>query len=326
MSVHRQTRTGRGARRAPGAARITGGGLPGAVSHRDGPAPRVPLLGWLAPVAVVGVTAAALGGHSPATDATSPTAAYGNATVVEQAPSTEPAVPAPTATPATHAAAPKLRADKVGAVPASAFVAYVRAQDTASVVDPTCRLPWTFLAAVGRIESDHGRAGGGSLTSTGVEQPAIREGSRVGPMRLPLSLWAEQARDGDGDGKLNPQDVDDAALTAGLTLCESGDDLSSFEGMFRAAMRLRDSSAYATQVTTLALALEKNPSAQPVAAYTAPIYSTSGSSSGSWSAPAPAKPTKPRTPKPSTKPKPSPSPSPSPSHSPSPSVSSSPTP
>ena len=39
--------------------------------------------------------------------------------------------------------------------------------------DPGCHLPWTLLAGIGRVESDHGRYGGSVLGNDGVPRPAI---------------------------------------------------------------------------------------------------------------------------------------------------------
>ena len=44
---------------------------------------------------------------------------------------------------------------------------------TTAEESPGCGLPWTLLAAIGRVESDHGRYGGSELGFDGRPQPAI---------------------------------------------------------------------------------------------------------------------------------------------------------
>ncbi|HEY0691511.1 MAG TPA: lytic murein transglycosylase, partial [Kribbella sp.] len=58
-------------------------------------------------------------------------------------------------------------------IPEAALKAYSRAQQVMSHVDPGCQLPWTLIAAIGRVESNHGRHGGNLLNSSGVAVPGI---------------------------------------------------------------------------------------------------------------------------------------------------------
>ena len=43
-----------------------------------------------------------------------------------------------------------------------------------ATADPDCEISWTLLAAIGRVESNHGRFGGAQLGSDGVSRPEIR--------------------------------------------------------------------------------------------------------------------------------------------------------
>ena len=58
-------------------------------------------------------------------------------------------------------------------VPTPALTAYRRAAAVMAAADAACHLPWELLAAIGRVESDHGRYGGARLDADGVASPAI---------------------------------------------------------------------------------------------------------------------------------------------------------
>ena len=45
-------------------------------------------------------------------------------------------------------------------IPEVALAAYQRAEAVINEADRSCHLPWELVAAIGRVESDHGRAGG----------------------------------------------------------------------------------------------------------------------------------------------------------------------
>jgi hypothetical protein len=132
-------------------------------------------------------------------------------------------------------------------IPEAALRAYKNAAAATTETNPSCELPWTLLAGIGRVESDHGRYGGSVLGSDGVPRPAIRgialngagpvaaipdsddgrfDGDAVwdravGPMQFIPTTWAAAGRDGDGDGVATPNDLDDAALAAAGYLCPS---------------------------------------------------------------------------------------------------------
>lgn len=71
-------------------------------------------------------------------------------------------------------------------------------------------LPWQVLAAIGQVESDHGRNVGPSSAGA------------LGPMQFLPSTWAYAGVDGDGDGKANIMDPYDAVPAAALYLCRAG--------------------------------------------------------------------------------------------------------
>ncbi|NYD40904.1 lytic murein transglycosylase [Nocardioides panaciterrulae] len=159
-------------------------------------------------------------------------------------------------------------------IPPTAQLAYQRAAAVMAAADRSCRLSWTLLAAIGRVESDHGRYAGALLGSDGVSRPVIRgvaldgrgpvaripdtDGGRldgdpvwdhaVGPMQFLPSTWAVVAVDGDGDGVRSPDDIDDAALAAAVFLCSGQEDLGTEAGRQAAVHRYNPSDAYVASV------------------------------------------------------------------------------
>jgi membrane-bound lytic murein transglycosylase B len=168
----------------------------------------------------------------------------------------------------------------VAGIPAGALAAYRRAEAILDRADPACNIDWTLIAAIGRVESDHGRYGGNALDAQGVAQPGIYgvalDGSggtarildtdggaydndavfdrAVGPMQFIPSTWSVAGVDADQDGVKNPQDIDDAATATGVYLCAGSDDLSTDAGRRAAVYRYNHSTEYVNLVLSLAAA------------------------------------------------------------------------
>ena len=167
---------------------------------------------------------------------------------------------------------------EVDGIPTAALLAYQNAADVLAKADPTCKLEWPLLAAIGKVESDHGRFAGNALGADGVARPGIygiplngssataqitdTDGGQldndttydraVGPMQFIPSTWDVVGVDGDSDGVANPQDLDDAAVAAGVYLCAGGGDLSTDSGASAAVFSYNHSDSYVDLVLSIA--------------------------------------------------------------------------
>jgi len=78
---------------------------------------------------------------------------------------------------------------------------------------------WSYLAAIGKVESDHGRS-----SAPGVRSGQNAHGCCAGPMQIHngfgagTETWGRFKVDGDGDGRIDIYDADDATATAAAYL------------------------------------------------------------------------------------------------------------
>jgi hypothetical protein len=184
-----------------------------------------------------------------------------------------------------------VRLDAYG-IPAPALAAYHQAADLLGRSDRACGLDWALLAAIGRVESNHARFGGNALDTAGVARPGIigiaLDGSRgtaritdtdrgawdrdrtydraVGPMQFIPGTWRSAGADGDGDGVPNPQDMADAAASAGVYLCSGPGDLRRSGDAYDAILRYNHSDDYARTVMSIADAYRRGVEVLPVGA------------------------------------------------------------
>lgn len=115
-------------------------------------------------------------------------------------------------------------------------------------------LPWTVLAGIGKVESNHGRFGGSEVAENGDVSPPILgpvlDGSLAGTRPIPLSgpspwhnhpsfdralgpmqfltdTFRSNGTDGNGDGVATPHNAIDAIHSAARFLCGDGGEVTS---------------------------------------------------------------------------------------------------
>ncbi|WP_241488037.1 lytic transglycosylase domain-containing protein [Leucobacter japonicus] len=169
------------------------------------------------------------------------------------------------------------RMSAASGVPERALSAYAMAELTLVQEQPGCRLGWNMLAGIGTVESDHGRINGSRMLADGTTTPRIigvpLDGTKflatpdtdggaidgdpewdraVGPMQFIPSTWAMFGRDGNGDGRIDIDQIDDAALSAATLLCDPGLDLTVGENWIAALDGYNPSASYNNDVADAA--------------------------------------------------------------------------
>lgn len=221
-------------------------------------------------------------------------------------------------------------------IPATVLDAYKKAEAALRESKPGCNLPWQLLAAIGKVES--GQARGGRVDADGTTLSPIigpqldgngfalirdtdngeydgnsAYDNAVGPMQFIPSTWKWAGRDGNGDGRKDPNNIYDAALAAGHYLCRFGWDLSDRADLDKAILSYNPSRDYLNTVLSWLEYYRKGTHEIPDGTGTLPggrsddrTTSPSPSSPSSPSAPSTAPGTTPAAP--GTSPKPSPGP------------------
>ncbi|WP_286014120.1 MULTISPECIES: lytic transglycosylase domain-containing protein [Nocardia] len=159
-------------------------------------------------------------------------------------------------------------------IPVVALEAYGYAAAVLARSRPDCGIAWTTLAGIASVESKHGSHGGARLDADGGVRPPIRgmpldgspgvarildeaatarAGSPVyvraeGPFQFLPETWQRFGVDANGDGVADPDNIDDAALTAARYLCVSGGRLTTPEGWRKALFTYNQSNAYMLKV------------------------------------------------------------------------------
>ncbi|MEU6572909.1 lytic murein transglycosylase [Streptomyces sp. NPDC046805] len=182
-----------------------------------------------------------------------------------------PPLSSPSPAPSSGTGIPVTPGTAEAGIPASLLDAYKKAEAELRRSKPGCNLPWQLLAAIGKVES--GQARGGRVDAAGTTLGPILgpqldghgfahiadtdhgayDGNStydqaVGPMQFIPSTWAWAGRDGNGDGKKDPNNIYDAALAAGHYLCQGDRDLSVQADLHGAILSYNNSQDYLTTV------------------------------------------------------------------------------
>ncbi|MBV9515961.1 MAG: lytic murein transglycosylase [Mycobacteriaceae bacterium] len=165
-------------------------------------------------------------------------------------------------------------------MPVTALEAYAYAAKVAQVENPSCHLAWTTLAGIGMVESHNGTYRGATIAPNGDVTPPIRgvlldgsngnleivdpgsgaqDGDRgieraMGPMQFIPETWRLYGVDAHNNGIANPDNIDDAALSAAGYLCFRGRDLATPQGWMTALRAYNLSDQYARTVRDWATA------------------------------------------------------------------------
>lgn len=143
--------------------------------------------------------------------------------------------------------------------------------DAVAGAPSSCHLPISLLAAIGQVDS--GSLSGRTLDTGHRVVPAVlgpvldgngfgaiadtdggaldgnnRWDRAVGPMQILPDAWARWGRDGDDDGRVDPQDIEDATATTAAYLCTGGRDLDDPGDLASAILSHNSSRAYLTLV------------------------------------------------------------------------------
>jgi cell wall-associated NlpC family hydrolase len=120
----------------------------------------------------------------------------------------------------------------LSAIPPAYLALYLAAAQTCP------GLPWSVLAGIGKVESDHGRS----------RAPGVRSGSNPagaeGPMQFLPATFARYAVNADPQARLSPYDPADAVFTAAAMLCADGAGTGTAAGIGQAIWAYNHSRRY----------------------------------------------------------------------------------
>ncbi|AEF41916.1 LpqU protein [Hoyosella subflava DQS3-9A1] len=159
-------------------------------------------------------------------------------------------------------------------IPRPAMQAYGHAALVMQETQPGCGLRWTTLAGIGGIESWHGTYEGATILDDGRVEPPIRgvkldgrpgladipdtdngemdgdpdHDRAMGPMQFIPETWRLFGTDGNGNGHADPDNIDDAVMSAARYLCAAGGNLESPEGWRKAILAYNQSEDYLLDV------------------------------------------------------------------------------
>ncbi|MCK2144115.1 lytic transglycosylase domain-containing protein [Streptomyces sp. WAC00276] len=205
-------------------------------------------------------------------------------------------------------------------IPATVLDAYRKAEASLAASNPRCRVPWELLAAIGKVESGHARGGrldadgttpspilGPVLNGVGFANISDTDGGAydgdtlhdraVGPMQFIPQTWESWGRDGNGDGRRDPNNIYDAALAAGSYLCAHDRDLTVERDLHQAILGYNRSQEYLRTVLRWYDHYRKDAHEVPDGSQPAP--GAPAGTGGTTPSPDPVRPGRPGTPSPS---------------------------
>jgi cell wall-associated NlpC family hydrolase len=164
----------------------------------------------------------------------------------------------------------------VTGIPQRMMTAYQAAAARVTTIMPSCKgMKWPILAGIAEVESHHaeghkiadngditppilgprldGSGAGGNTTAVKDTDHGKWDGDTtfdraVGPFQFIPATFAAHGADGNNDGQINPNNADDAALTAAAYLCGSGRNLADRAQLSAAILAYNHSAAYVTDV------------------------------------------------------------------------------
>lgn len=226
-----------------------------------------------------------------------PPGAEPSGTVTEPAPTWAPGVEAPVAAAEPGSGISQLvdpdwatsTAAATG-IPERALLAYAGAAIVKANSMPGCGLSWNTIAAIGAMESDHGRHDGSVVGDDGTVSPAIygialdgvttadipdSDGGEidgdaahdraVGPMQLIPQTWRNWHTDGNADGVEDPQNLDDAVMATANYLCRASTHLEKEAGWREAVLAYNKSEDYLIGVARAAIGYAQDVGTLPAA-------------------------------------------------------------
>jgi membrane-bound lytic murein transglycosylase B len=166
-------------------------------------------------------------------------------------------------------------------IPIRALSAYAGAAIAKSQIMPECGISWNTIAAIGAVESDHGRHDGSTMADDGTVSPPIY-GVRIGddsdggefdgaakfdraagPMQFIPESWHNWRTDANGDGLPDVQNIDDAAMATANYLCRVSSDMVGPNGWRAGIAGYNSAPSYAVAVASEANAYADAASTTP---------------------------------------------------------------
>jgi membrane-bound lytic murein transglycosylase B len=168
-------------------------------------------------------------------------------------------------------------AERTG-IPLRALAAYAGAAVAEQARKPTCGVSWNTLAAIGWVESRHGSFRGSTIAADGAVRPGIygvaldgattahipdsdngkydndkKYDRAIGPMQMIPQTWRNWRTDASGDGRMDPQNIDDEVMAAANYLCRASPDMVGVDGWQQGIASYNSAPSYLVSVARAAI-------------------------------------------------------------------------